>query len=677
MSAVLDFLECKQMNGWHRPPPGTTLRMDQFSLDTFCRIVRTRREEKSGNQNQSHKIKRNTMKVVVLLCLLSLVSAQLRGVNYGIQRSDGSCTNYDDKVLKDFNVIATFAQAVKIYNLGYCNGAQNSLRAANATGLKVFLGMEGYDVSAYNNEKIVLQQLYQQFGFSNVLGISIGSEDLYRNCGCADRFGAQITEVQNILKGLGSNAIVPVTHTDVYYMQPPAITNVADIIMFNAFSFWEGADINSAVQTFIDHYNSVKNQFPGKPVWVGETGWPVKGASQANAVPSVENARQYLNGIVCWANANGVPYFYFEAFDESWKASQVSGDIETSFGLYNADRSRKSFFQLNCPGATQPIITSSVQNPPSTTQSSPSFTLSLYWSFDSPSSTVQDLSGNNHYGTVVGSSVMVPGKVNGAASLTQTNGLNTYLVNGGQDFFSTFTVLLWVNIPQSLDVRMKLVSSKMQWDADTGFQIEFYPTEKSISFVGAGGSVAYWGGLPVVFGEWFHVAVVNNAGNVVLYLNGQAYNAQGVAVPVKAREQLYIGSDNTPADGVTGYLDELYVYSSPLSAAQGSVFTCNKFDHHFKVNRVFYQSDKLNKLGKLNNSSTTSSQVVPTGDTCGCGANLSCCNGQCYSVNQYVCASDQHDQMILCPMGTGACSGGCYDPKLYNCGAGGLSQRSN
>jgi len=133
------------------------------------------------------------------------------------------------------------------------------------------------------------------------------------------------------------------------------------------FQFWEGVDISNAANTFISH-NALKQQFPGRQIWVGETGWPYAGATQASAVPSIANAQKYANDVVCWANANGVPYFYFEAFDEPWKGPQDNGAIETSFGLYKSDRTQHYLPQ--CGSNPTPSTSSPATSSPATTSSS-------------------------------------------------------------------------------------------------------------------------------------------------------------------------------------------------------------------------------------------------------------------------------------------------------------------
>ena len=73
---------------------------------------------------------------------------------------------------------------------------------------------------------------------------------------------------------------------------------------------------------------------------VGETGWPSCGNTIYQAVPTPENAGSYFLNFVSWARAKNVSYFYFEAFDESWKAT-AEGPQGACWGLWDKNGNMK------------------------------------------------------------------------------------------------------------------------------------------------------------------------------------------------------------------------------------------------------------------------------------------------------------------------------------------------
>jgi hypothetical protein len=71
-------------------------------------------------------------------------------------------------------------------------------------------------------------------------------------------------------------------------------------------------------------------------VIVSETGWPSEGNAAGGAVPSPKNAAFFFLNFVSWARAYNIDYFYFEAFDESWKAA-YEGPQGAHWGVWDKD----------------------------------------------------------------------------------------------------------------------------------------------------------------------------------------------------------------------------------------------------------------------------------------------------------------------------------------------------
>ncbi|KAF9119930.1 hypothetical protein BGW39_011801, partial [Mortierella sp. 14UC] len=61
--------------------------------------------------------------------------------------------------------------------------------------------------------------------------------------------------------------------------------------------------------------------------------------SNGPAVPSMDNLQTFVNTWVCQANQRNIPYYYFEAFDEPWK--NIFNPRESQWGLMTVDRKLK------------------------------------------------------------------------------------------------------------------------------------------------------------------------------------------------------------------------------------------------------------------------------------------------------------------------------------------------
>ena len=82
-----------------------------------------------------------------------------------------------------------------------------------------------------------------------------------------------------------------------------------------------------------------------KPVHIGETGWASSsdgyyGQEGSRAADEVKQALYYRN-IRAWSKAENIAYFYFEAFDETWKDAANPKGSENHFGLFTVDGKAK------------------------------------------------------------------------------------------------------------------------------------------------------------------------------------------------------------------------------------------------------------------------------------------------------------------------------------------------
>jgi glucan 1,3-beta-glucosidase len=71
----------------------------------------------------------------------------------------------------------------------------------------------------------------------------------------------------------------------------------------------------------------------GKPIVVGETGWPSAGPANGPAVPGLENQAKFTRDVFRYARSRAVSVFVFEMFDEPWKTE--AGGVGPHWGLFD------------------------------------------------------------------------------------------------------------------------------------------------------------------------------------------------------------------------------------------------------------------------------------------------------------------------------------------------------
>jgi glycoside/pentoside/hexuronide:cation symporter, GPH family len=204
-------------------------------------------------------------------------------------------------------------------------------RMAKSRGLAVAAGCDISSDRAYNEREV--QGLVELAESGDVDIAVVGEESLF--------FGfvsdAELVDYMRRVKSTG----VPVTTSDTWgqLIAHPEVMAECDVILANVYPYWEEEPITGAVGRVETAYESVKAAAGGKGVLI-QTGWPSAGDPRGGAVPSLENERAFLSDFMAWAGSRNVSYFYFEAFDEPWKASR-EGPVGAHWGIWDSTATLK------------------------------------------------------------------------------------------------------------------------------------------------------------------------------------------------------------------------------------------------------------------------------------------------------------------------------------------------
>ncbi|MCK9620622.1 MAG: exo-beta-1,3-glucanase [Methylobacter sp.] len=177
--------------------------------------------------------------------------------------------------------------------------------------------------------------------------VIVGNEVLLRGDLDSKKLIEYIREVKRSVKQ-------PVSYADVWsmYMKYPELIKEVDFITIHILPYWEDEPIT--VDQAPAHIERIFKQVqqeadtisPGKPILIGESGWPGEGRQRGWSVPSVVNEAKFIRALIEVANKNGFDYNIVEAFNQSWK-SELEGVVGANWGLYSVDR--KEVFPLTGP----------------------------------------------------------------------------------------------------------------------------------------------------------------------------------------------------------------------------------------------------------------------------------------------------------------------------------------
>ena len=311
--------------------------------------------------------------LVALVASLSIASAQVyKGFNYGATNTDNSPiteSQYQNEFTTAQNLVgASGFTSVRLFTCiqaGTTNTYTQAFQAAINTKTSLLLGLWGSGGQAgLTNEIDALQSAISSLGsaFTDlIVGISVGSEDLYRisPTGIVNKSGIgagpdvisnYIGQVKQSIANTAASG-KPVGHVDTWTAwvnnSNNAVITAADFIGMDAYPYFQNTmtnPIENGYSLFFDAYDATVSVAGGKPVWVTETGWPISGPTENQAVPSLANAKTYWDQVGCgrlFGQVNTWWYTLQDAFPTT---------PSPSFGVVGTTLSETPLFDLSCSG---------------------------------------------------------------------------------------------------------------------------------------------------------------------------------------------------------------------------------------------------------------------------------------------------------------------------------------
>lgn len=263
-----------------------------------------------------------------------------------------------------------------------------------------------------------------------VVGISVGSEDLYRDsvtgieadAGVGAGPATIVSYISQVRTAIADTVLkdVLVGHVDTWTAwvnsSNDAVIDACDFIGLDAYPYFQNTEENSisvSYSLFQSAWDVTVAAAGGKDVWITETGWPVSGSTEGDGVPSLQNAQTYWDEVGCG--------FAFDKINTWWYTLQDADPVtpNPSFGIVGSTLSDTPLFNLTCPSVSTISTSSAVSSSTATTTESGSATAVVSsGSGLSPSQAVPYGSGNGATTTATasGSTSGTSGSSNGTTS---------------------------------------------------------------------------------------------------------------------------------------------------------------------------------------------------------------------------------------------------------------------
>lgn len=167
--------------------------------------------------------------------------------------------------------------------------------------------------------------------------VLVGNEVLLRRDLTPEQLIAYIRKVKAAVKQ-------PVSYADVwaFYLKHPEVGREVDYITIHILPFWEDEPvaIDHVEEHFVRIVERIRQAFPGKPILIGEAGWPSIGRDRGPAVVSTVNEARFVRQMAAIAKRHDFDYNIVEAFDQPWK-SALENTVGASWGVFDIDRRPK------------------------------------------------------------------------------------------------------------------------------------------------------------------------------------------------------------------------------------------------------------------------------------------------------------------------------------------------
>ncbi|HEY4344688.1 MAG TPA: hypothetical protein VGN05_10110 [Parvibaculum sp.] len=240
------------------------------------------------------------------------------------------------RIDQDFALLSHVTDCVRIYSVDMGLAATVPLAAKYNMQvlLGIWIGMDEAKNALQIAQAIELANAHPK----TIRAIIVGNEVLLRG-------EQQPEDLIRYLKEVKTATGLPVTYADVtdFWMKAPKeLADAVDFITIHILPYWENNPRSAAEG--VNYLKTVREEtaaeFPGKRIFIGETGFPSAGRQRDEAVPSIVSEARYLREFAAYADADDLDYNLIEAFDQPWKRA-LEGTVGGHWGFFTTDRKPK------------------------------------------------------------------------------------------------------------------------------------------------------------------------------------------------------------------------------------------------------------------------------------------------------------------------------------------------
>lgn len=261
----------------------------------------------------------------------------------------------DDEILRDLTLVKRFTKQVRVYS---AKDAEKVLPVAQQLGIKVHFGFWLSANEEDNKNEIELAKKLMHLHYKDISSIIVGNEVLLRKDLTLEQLVVVIRDIKKMVYVLNKKhpklkhkPTVSTAEVWNLWIENPNLGKEVDFINIHVLPYWETIKAEQFMPFFQEVYANVKKTFKGKPITIGEFGWPSQGYNNEDSVANPENQATVIRRFLILAKKKHINYNILEAFDQPWKGKDEGG-VGQYWGIFDADRNQK--FKLQGAVLTEP-----------------------------------------------------------------------------------------------------------------------------------------------------------------------------------------------------------------------------------------------------------------------------------------------------------------------------------
>lgn len=250
------------------------------------------------------------------------------------QSAEGNNWPTAEEIAGDLRTVAPMTRNIRTYAVHGGLERIPELAASQGLDLRITLG-SWLDRRLDRNAAEVRRLIETARANRNVDRVLVGNEAVLRGDLTPQQLIGYMEQVRRQVRQ-------PVSTAEPWHvwLDHPELAQSVDFITVHLLPYWEGLPVDGALRFIMEKLDQIAARFPGKPIVIGEVGWPSAGRDIGAARATRVNQAEFMRRFFIEAQRRGLNYFVMEAFDQPWKVS-FEGRAAGHWGMLDLDRQPK------------------------------------------------------------------------------------------------------------------------------------------------------------------------------------------------------------------------------------------------------------------------------------------------------------------------------------------------